>query len=632
MNHKCISFVAILAIATTIIADTEVTPTFVVRSQGIDGARKMAGLSDKVHLYDEGRYVNLAVTLEYAQSFRSTDIGRCLFGNDINCEQIIVQGSAVADRCDNAWLADNFYLAPDYNSTFKIRPRIQNIVADLDLFVGLDDMVEGMYMRIHGPLNYSRWDLRFEEACDIETTGSYNFGYFDSDIMFNNQLLGSFGEYARGDSPLNTNATGVNSLNIGVQFDGLDYAQIDGCSHSRTGFADLRFEVGGNLVKCDDAYLALNVQVAAPTGSRTKAQRAFDPVVGNRNHWEVGAGLYGRYDFYHSEDGDKNASLLFDLSLTHMNKANEERTFDLCGKQNSRYMLAMKMGRPVNYLRAGVAAANLPVPIAQFQSRFTPVANLTTLKIPVSIALQADFVAMLNCQYKKYSFDVGYNLYARTCENFGRPQELSQCCPSLCDGSRDMWALKGDAHVFGFADGNTPFTSDVPVPLSGTQCGATIHKGTNAGFTGDTCSVGDSELRNCGVDNPVSASASDGSEHVNLVHTPGLNDTPGDRIQTSLEPLFINCCDINLQRTRGISHKIFGNLSYTWEKNSYTPYIGVGGFAEFGRVADCDVCTPEVSCDQQCDNSSCDQFCCTKCLDCTMSQWGVWLKGGVSFE
>ena len=63
-------------------AHAEVSPTYVARSQGLDGARKLAGVSDKVHLYEDERYVNLTAAAEYTRSFREDRIGQCLFGSD----------------------------------------------------------------------------------------------------------------------------------------------------------------------------------------------------------------------------------------------------------------------------------------------------------------------------------------------------------------------------------------------------------------------------------------------------------------------------------------------------------------------------------------------------------------------
>ena len=52
-----------------------------------------------------------------------------------------------------------------------------------------------------------------------------------------------------------------------------------------------------------------------------------------------------------------------------------------------------------------------------------------------------------------------------------------------------------------------------------------------------------------------------------------------------------------------MSHKVFGNLSYTWYSCDYSPFIGVGGQVEF---------------------SGQHNF--------ALSQWGVWIKGGFAFS
>ena len=637
---------AILLTPLSLCADSLVSPTYLIRSQGSDASRKMVGLADKVHLYDEGRYVNLAGTLEYTRSFDQDEIAQCLFGDDlVNCNQILVQGSAITgdDRNAKAWLADYFYLPPDYDSYFCIEPTIQNVMFDLDLFVGLDDIAQGLYLRAHGPITYTRWHLNFSEPCDVVTTGSYNFGYFDHDIMFNNQLLGTFGDYAQGKTPLNTagfDGATIDQPEIGVAFLPLQYAQIDTCEHSRSGFADLRLELGCDFCQDDDYHFGFNAQVAAPTGNRTRARFAFDPTIGNRNHWEAGAGLSAHYTFWRAQGEDKHAGFYLDLNVTHLNNAKEQRTFDLCGRPNSRYMLAMAMDRPVLYLTADdVSAANpatadVTTPNSQFASVFSPVANLTTLNLDVRNSVQADLAAMFNYSGENFAFDIGYNFWVRTCDKFSQSNSIAQCCPSLCGGDRNVWALKGDAHVFGFVTG-TPgdLAADEPVALSATQCGATIHNGTNVGVTDDDTCIGVNVLQNCGVDNANFAYGSDNNENTRLVHTPGLTATEGNQIKTSLEPKFINCCDINLQRTRGLSHKVFLHLSYTWDKNDYTPYLGFGGFAEFGKTSKCpcDV-TTTPDCTEACDDTCCDTQCCTSCVDCSLSQWGVWLKGGVNFQ
>ena len=652
MNHKSLSAFILLGCIGSAYADRDVTPTIINRSQGRDAALKVAGLSEKVHLYDEDNYINVDGTVAYGRSFRAQRLSECLFGDDlINCQSIKVQGSDVANRDAKAWLADYFYLPPDYDSDFSIDPQVQTVLVNLDLYVGLDEWLEGLYFRAHGPITWSRWDLNFNECCDLEFTGSFREGYFTWDGMDNDQLLNTFGDYASGKSPLSTsgfNGAQTNQDDIGVSFEGLNYAKIERCSRSRTGFAEVRLELGYNFFQSDDYHLGLNVQVAAPSGSRRMAEFAFDPTIGNGNHWEVGAGVSAHYIFWRAQAEDKFGGFYLDVNLTHINNGREQRTFDLCGRPNSRYMLAEKLGHPTDFLRAGDTTAlggtltNTTVPTAQFNGVFAPVANLTTVDVNVRASIQADIAVMANYTTNSWGFDLGYNFWIRSCEKISLPRRpTSDCCPNLCTTEKDTWALKGDAAVFGFmsaasGSGTGALNVNDPVALSATQCGATIHKGTNADADVTDC-TGLDNLQNCGVDNPKFAyGRAFRSDNLNtdqlLVHSTNTT-AASDAVKTSLDPKFINCCDINFQRTKGLSHKIFANINHTWDFEDWNPYFGVGGSVEFAGHSSDDNCqTTPPDCSVACDTSSCCTTDCADCLTCSLSQWQIWLKGGINFN
>ena len=93
-----------------------VTPTLAYRSQGFHGDRQRnVGVADKINLTDmNSRYGVKDMSVGYMRSFREHQIARCLFGNDVLCQDcckntILVQGSQVANRDPKAWLADYLY-------------------------------------------------------------------------------------------------------------------------------------------------------------------------------------------------------------------------------------------------------------------------------------------------------------------------------------------------------------------------------------------------------------------------------------------------------------------------------------------------------------------------------------------
>ncbi len=646
-RHTALAWVLLSSVlSTNLQADDSlfcsVAPTIIPRSQGRDNARRSVGLMGHIYLCDQPDwYGNLAITGEYTRTFRSNKLINCLFGADVisttsnitatgcelescNTKCIRIQGSQVANRQANAWLADYFYLPTDFESTVCFNPKIQNVIVDFDYYQGLDPFVCGMYFRLYGPLTWSKWDLGFCEVVSNRGTNSYPAGYFNAQGIQRADLLTSFESYAIGNAPgiiPPINSSLSDDVNGFVCLEPLHYARMSRCSESRFGFADLRAELGWDAF-CGDCYTGgFGLLVAAPTGTNKQASLLFEPVIGNGHHWEFGFDVHWLHKLWCCEERDLAVNLFIDANVTHLFGTYQRRTFDLCNKPMSRYMLAQKMTPLiVRNLTAVVndgVSSELIQPAAQFDDIYMPVANLTTLNIKTSISAESEILVMFNVTKCNWDLDFGYNFWIRACEKFECPDACKQnICTTLCD-TNQSWALKGDARVFGF----TP--ADLSVPLSATESGATIHTGTNALST-----QANALNQNFGIDSPRPAQAFG----LGLTFEP----TAVEQISTSLIPQLLSCPqDINFQRTRSLSHKVFGNLSYNWCDNEcWMPFLGVGGFAEFGKVDKCNpVNTTNVSCTLF-DGSSCTSDCSpckNSCIDCSVSQWGVWIKGGVSF-
>ncbi len=623
---KIFSITALLSVV--MVQANNVTPTMAFRSQGFHADRQRdAGEVGHINLYDmESWYGTLDLGIGYMRSFRDSSIAHCLFGSDLQCtddcgETVLVQGSKVTSRDAKAWLADYLYLNCNYNGSFTINPLIQNVVVDLDFYLGLDEWVNGMYFRIYGPINWSKWETRFavNDPATVVTT-SCSAGYLTS--SGSEVLLSSLADYFSGSAPASVD---------NITFQGLKFAKFGTCERSKTGFADLRAELGWNFLQDEDYHLGVGIHAAAPTGNKRHAEFVLDPVVGNGNHWELGGTVHGHYVFWRSEDEEKHFGFYVDAVVTHLFNAKEQRTFDLKDKDNSRYMLASKFTKTItNSLAgrttAGTSTVGSTAATSQFALQYAPVANLTTSDIKVSVGAQADVAAWFNFTSRGFSWDIGYDFWGRSCEKFDCPNECDECNADsiFATANANTWALKGDARMFGFAgaaDGSA-VTADLAVALSASQSGADIHAGTNV--TAVNSSLTNVSLQNGGVDNPQFAIAGTG---VRLLSTPlaqgGLN-VNSNQIETSIQPVFIKSTDVELQGTKGISNTVWTNLSYTWDRDNWIPYLGIGGSAEFGSNSGSD-CSSSCSTDTA--SSSCDS-----CLKCALSQWSIWLKGGISFS
>ena len=318
-------------------------------------------------------------------------------------------------------------------------------------------------------------------------------------------------------------------------------------------------------------------------------------------------------------------------------------------------MLAMKFTSPSTNLLASDGNQNYQAPSAQFAKIFMPLANLTTIPVNVSAAIQGDLVIKCSYTHCNFQWDIGYNLWGRSCEKICYPRN------SFDKIACAMWGLKGNAFVFGFPLNSASVGQGVlqpGVPLSATQSNATIFSGTDNYPT----MVSDNQIynwnQNINIDN--AAAAFNNYKQPLATHTIG-NTSPTnvfDPVATSAQPILLSLKDLDLEgaRSSGLSHKIFTH--FEWISKEYclwTPYIGAGFEIEFGQHSprcfatsnSCSSCSSGCSakntvtshdysdncCKNQCSTSCNQKTCCTSsCTNCSLSQWGIWLKGGFSYN
>jgi hypothetical protein len=580
-----------------------VAPFVQWRSQGRDTARKLVGTtSHHVYLYDmESFYGTFNMTPQYDQSFNNDALLECYFGTSLtNCNALTIAGTHAASLdVKKDWMAENFYLPRDFRSTITFEPSVQNFLVDFNLFVGLDEWVKGLYFRVYGPVVNNRVTLNPCEQIENEGTEGYAAGFFNSTAVPANTLLHSALSFFNG----NTTITVPNIVTTPLL-----KAKFACEKKSTTGFAELRGELGWIYLH-EDYHVGFNIQAAAPTGKRPQGEYIFETQVGNGKHWELGAGLTAHWTMWRSEDDEKHLDFVFEADVTHLFNASQTRTFDLIGKPNSRYMLAAKTNlKPTvdlygNTDAGGTTGTTTPAS-SQFNKEYSPVANFTTRDVNVSIGVQGDIVFMLNYTHRGFSFDLGYNYWGMSHEDIELKD--SNCAPTF---PINTWALKGDEQVYGFRS-----DTNAAVALSATENRATIHQGTNIPNAGTTAATG--ATTNIGIDNAQFAQVDVNSSDI-------LNDSPTaptNQIRTSIQPVFITVDDLNINgaETRGSSNKIFTHFSYTWiDREDWIPYLGIGFYAEFGNTSH----------DDENENSNCDHG-----ISCALSEWGVMVKGGVSFD
>ena len=580
-------------------ADKRVTTIIIPHSPSVNAARELAGWEQMINNYTgDHNYGAFATLIETTLSFRPERIAQCFFGDAVlkcnNC--FAVSGSRTADRTKRHWLADYFGLPTDYESYVSFRPKMTNTLADFDLFWGLDTYVHGLYVRIHAPLVYTRWDLNMCESLITTGSNAYDPGYFNPTGIPRKKLSNTFTSFITGnDAP----------ENAGITFHKLNHAKMSCHGQRLVKLSDIQFALGYNILQSPRYHLGLQIRATAPTGNAPIGEFLFEPIIGNGHHWELGGGLSTHIILWECETTDEQAGVYFDANITHMFACEQCRSFDLCGSHNSRYMLAQRMDNDIEDNLNGLVDGEFVEPTAQIQPQFSTVANLTTVPVRVTSSVQADLAFMIGYHQGKNNWGIGYGFWGRSCE-----------CISLCGRTPfelHPWALKGDAQAYGFED----TMLNPPIALSATQRKATIKAGLNFPKSG---AVTEQEVmngkKNSAIDNAVPAYA-DSNE--TTVLNPLRTEAGGtDQINTSIQPVLLTCDDIDIKSgsTRGIAHKVFSHFNHVITLKNSHPYIGFGAEVEFGQSA---IACNVVSLKEP------------PCVNTALSFWGFWIKGGVWF-
>jgi len=603
-------------------------PFLLPRSQGRNAARELVGWQQFINRYDMcERYGAMSITVEYTRTTREERIAQFLFGSDlINCCELYIQGSDVKERNVRAWDATYFGLPSTYDSRVRFCPRIENVIIDLNYFAGLDDWKKGAYLKINAPIVWTRWQLCMNEnIIDNAENKTIPAG------LLSNK------EETRKDP-----ATTFQQVMSGCQTYGdmqtpMKYGLIHNCKNTKTRLAEIDITFGHNWYLEEDYHLGGTLYVAIPTGNRPRSRYLFEPIVGNGKHWELGVGLSASYILWRDCDcgQDRYMGIWMDATVAHLFKDRQCRSFDFCKKPNSRYMLLAQMGSNTDEIKTGVNNDQATTASYQYKSNLIPAINWSTFNVDVRVDVQADIAMKFGCIRDNWTLDLGYNFWARTGEKF----TLDKC---LCSDGKN-YAIKGNAYMYGQTSNNG--ATIYPIPFS--QSMADIHGG--AAGNGTT---------NLEIDNKQLAWSASG----NPLQTLPL--TGRDQIYASEKSLLVTRGNLNVGKSpSSITHKFFGHIGYAWKDrddcDKYIPFIGIGGEAEFAMDNHKDCCG---DCYDSCCNSSCGSCsptsctcanttmpvastsngltCCSTCGENTccckkrggISQWGVWVKMGVSFE
>jgi hypothetical protein len=523
---------------------------FIPRSVGANTARELVGWEELIHRCTGGKwYITMAHSVGYAHSLRPERIARYLFGDRI----LRFSGSQVRERGACDFLADNFGLSTKFKGRLEVSPTIENVFFDNQVYVGLDNVLCGLYVRAHAPLVHTKWDLR---ACE-HVEEKKDCKEFPACYMSEGK--------ARATCSIKEALSGRRAF--GALREPWHFGRFADRRLTRTGLADIDLIVGWDFLKCDTYHLGIYGLLVAPTGNKPTNRFIFEPIVGNGKHLEVGGGVSGHLILW--EEGiDQTLGIYFEGNVTHLFKNRQCRSFDLCNKGPlSRYMLLKE------FRREGESV----VPTGQLVSGI----NFTTREVEVSVPVKGDISVKLAYRSPCIGIDLGYNFY-------GNAREKLDFCKRRDEQLVGIKGTEGTC-VLEYA------TIGSEQPLSfGTRVGTVLSNATQSRAT----SLGGSVTDNAGSlplpSDTVAVTALSRQEGL-------IVDQDIMLAKVSRPPVLLSERDLNRESgTAGATatHKVFGYIGYTFEnfcgQRWCIPYLGIGGELEVEALA----CNEQTSLNQ----------------------------------
>jgi len=192
-----------------------------------------------------------------------------------------------------------------------------------------------------------------------------------------------------------------------------NYGKI-GCDSKITRLADIELSIG-RLWTCGDcASTSWEVGVVIPTGNKPHAEYVAPAVVGNGQHAALRLG--STTSIMLSECDNSSTWFRIDTDSRYLFRNTQKRSFDVKGKEWSRYMMVW-----ANQDAYTAAVTALAAPLADFdamlpQRTYTPGINVFTTDFYVKPEFQGRFNSAVVMCGERFKAEFGWNVHARTRE------------------------------------------------------------------------------------------------------------------------------------------------------------------------------------------------------------------------
>lgn len=348
----------------------------------------------KTHRFDADKmYGCFSIHGEYNGSFKSGDLGKYL--SPIANKSFVVGpiNNTTANNSTDVY-GTYFLIEETFKSTVTFKPTSKTFTTDLNLFVGLDEFMEGMYFSVQLPIVHNKRHVKINENVSVAAGTQFGTDFFTN------------GNAAAQPTPayttFKTAIVGDKTLTAGVASDNMKYGKING-SQSKTKVGNVRLNLGYDFVRKENMHLGVALEALVNGNGKSKAVYMFEPSVGTGGRHGIGGRIDGHVRAWEKDDSEIN--LFLQADLVHLFDATELRSYDMTTKHGvwSRYILFKKW-----------TTANLGG--APDSNSMVHGVNFSTLNAKIGMDLMYDVNLMMSYSNSSMGINVGYGLHGHSKE------------------------------------------------------------------------------------------------------------------------------------------------------------------------------------------------------------------------
>lgn len=353
------------------------------------GLHEQAG---RTHLFDNDKiYGSFNVHMEYNSSFNASRLGEYLSPIASNTFKV---GAANDGGTDSTVDVQNVYflLEENYDANITFKPKSSTFTSNLNLFVGLDEWVEGLWLDFNLPIVHNKRHVKMTETqVTAATNATFPIGYFHNTTTSTVPYT-TFVDAMKGNLATST-GTAANNLNFG---------KING-SRSTTKIGNFTAALGYDVMNKENMHLGVALLGLVNGNGKSDAVYMFEPSVGTGGRHGLGGRVNGHVRLYENDAMEFN--LYLNADVVHLFDATVKRTYDFTTKHGvwSRYILFKEW--------TTVGANQAPVATGTVHG-----SNFSTLQAKVGMDVMYNVDLVLGYTNGALSVNVGYGLFGHSKE------------------------------------------------------------------------------------------------------------------------------------------------------------------------------------------------------------------------